>query len=242
MIEHTLELKMTKIKLITFDLDDTLWDNGPTITNAETQTRKWIEERVGKIEWGNFEDFVELRSALIKKDPSIAWDIGKLRKEIFKIKISHLVPPSEANVLANDAFNFFINKRHEIKLYDGVDEALCSLSKKYKLAVLTNGNADIFRFRIGKYFKFSISSLEAMNSKPHRAHFDMAIRQSDKINFTEMLHIGDHQVNDVSAAYQLGIKTLWFNNKNDEWAQDFRKPAEFSNWQELPVIIENLYE
>ena len=81
-----------------------------------------------------------------------------------------------------------------------------------------------------------------MNSKPHRAHFDMAIQQSDKINFTEMLHIGDHQVNDVSAAYQLGIKTLWFNNKNDEWAQDFRKPAEFSNWQELPVIIENLYE
>jgi putative hydrolase of the HAD superfamily len=81
-----------------------------------------------------------------------------------------------------------------------------------------------------------------MNSKPHRAHFDMAIRQSGKINFTEMLHIGDHQVNDISAAYQLGIKTLWFNNKNAQWAQDFRKPAEFSNWQELPVIIKNLYE
>ena len=110
MIEHTLELKMTKIKLITFDLDDTLWDNGPTITNAETQTRKWIEERVGKIEWGNFEDFIELRSTLIKEDPSIAWDISKLRKEIFKIKINHLLTPSEANVLADDAFNFFINK------------------------------------------------------------------------------------------------------------------------------------
>jgi putative hydrolase of the HAD superfamily len=57
-----------------------------------------------------------------------------------------------------------------------------------------------------------------------------------------MLHIGDHQVNDISAANQLGIKTLWFNNKNTKWAQDFRKPTEFSNWQELPVIIENLYE
>ena len=41
---------MTKIKLITFDLDDTLWDNGPTITNAEIQTRKWIEERGGEVE------------------------------------------------------------------------------------------------------------------------------------------------------------------------------------------------
>ena len=110
MIEHTLELKMTKIKLITFDLDDTLWDNKPTITNAEIQTRKWIEERVGKIEWGNLDDFINLRNDLIKKDCSIAWDISKLRKEIFKIKINHLVPPSEANVLANDAFDFFINK------------------------------------------------------------------------------------------------------------------------------------
>ena len=60
MIEHTLELKMTKIKLITFDLDDTLWDNGPTITNAETQTRKWIEERVGKIEWATLKILLSL--------------------------------------------------------------------------------------------------------------------------------------------------------------------------------------
>ena len=78
MIKPILELKMTKIKLITFDLDDTLWDNGPIITNAEIQTRKWIEERVGEVEWGNFEDFIELRNVLIKSDPSIAWDISCL--------------------------------------------------------------------------------------------------------------------------------------------------------------------
>ena len=35
-------------KLITFDLDDTLWDNVPTITRAEIDTRKWIENKVGK--------------------------------------------------------------------------------------------------------------------------------------------------------------------------------------------------
>lgn len=46
------EQKMIKkIKMITFDLDDTLWDNKPTITNAEIETRKWIEDRVGKINW-----------------------------------------------------------------------------------------------------------------------------------------------------------------------------------------------
>jgi putative hydrolase of the HAD superfamily len=232
---------MKKIKLITFDLDDTFWDNGPTIAKAEIETRKWVEEKVGEVEWGSFEDFINLRSALIEKDPSIAWDISKLRKEIFKLKIKHLVSPSEAIRLADDAFDFFINQRHEIKLFDGVTNALRILSKKYTLAVLTNGNADIFRFEIGKYFKFSISSLEAQNIKPHRAHFDMAIQQADKINFSEMLHIGDHQINDILAAYQLGIETLWFNNTNEEWTQNFTKPEEFSDWQELPGIIEGLY-
>ena len=61
-----------KIKMITFDLDDTLWDNKPTITNAEVKTREWIEDRVGAIEWGDLNDFLQIREALIKKDKSIS--------------------------------------------------------------------------------------------------------------------------------------------------------------------------
>ena len=56
--------------MITFDLDDTLWDNRPTITNAEIETRKWIESRVGSINWGDLNDFLLLREALIEKDES----------------------------------------------------------------------------------------------------------------------------------------------------------------------------
>jgi putative hydrolase of the HAD superfamily len=74
---------MTKIKLITFDLDDTLWDNGPTITNAEIQTRKWIEERVGEVEWGNFEDFIELRNVLIKSDSQHCMGYKQIKKRNF---------------------------------------------------------------------------------------------------------------------------------------------------------------
>ena len=57
--------------MITFDLDDTLWDNRPTIIKAEIDTRKWIEDKVGKVEWGDFNDFLELREELIKEDESI---------------------------------------------------------------------------------------------------------------------------------------------------------------------------
>ena len=148
---------MKEIKLITFDLDDTLWDNVPTIKRAEIDTRRWIEDRVGKIEWGDFNDFLSLREKLIKKDPVIEWDISKLRKEIFRKKLEHVSPKNLRDEIVEEAFNIFINKRHEVKLFDGVESALSLLSSKYSLGVLTNGNADVYKFNIGKYFKFAIS-------------------------------------------------------------------------------------
>jgi len=231
-----------QIKMITFDLDDTLWDNVPTITRAEIDTRKWIEERVGEVSWGDFNDFLNLRENLIKEDPSIAWDISKLRKEIFRKKLKHINPSALRNEIVNEAFKIFMEKRHEIILFDGVADALKALSKKYILGVLTNGNADVYKFEIGKYFRFAISSFEAKDSKPNRSHFDVAVKKVNDVSFDEILHIGDHQVNDILFAQKLGIDTLWFNNNNNEWVQDFEKPDEFSSWALLPQLIKNKYE
>ena len=231
-----------QIKMITFDLDDTLWDNVPTITRAEIDTRKWIEERVGKISWGDFNDFINLRDNLIKEDASVEWDISKLRKEIFRIKLGHIKPSSLRDKIVDEAFTVFMNKRHEVLLFDGVADALKALSEKYILGVLTNGNADVYKFNIGKYFTFAISSLEAKASKPNRSHFDLAVKQVDGVTFNEILHIGDHQINDILFAHKLGIDTLWFNNNNAIWDQDFEKPDEFNSWELLTQIIENKYE
>ena len=233
---------MKNIKMITFDLDDTLWDNMPTITKAEFETRKWIEDQVGKVEWGDFNDFIKIREELIKNDPSVQWDISKLRKEIFRIKLLHIEPESYRNRIVENAFDLFMLKRHEIELFDGVEAVIKDLSKKYTLGVLTNGNADIYKFDIGKYFHFSISSLEAKNSKPHRAHFDEAIKQVNDVGFENILHIGDHQIHDILGAFNLGIDALWFNNNNSEWDQDFLKPDEFNAWKDLPEIIKNKYD
>ena len=230
-----------KIKLITFDLDDTLWDNYPTIIKAERETRKWIEREVGKIEWGDFNDFLSLRDQLIKDDKSIAWDISKLRKEIFRKKLSHVTSEKYRDNIVDKAFEIFISKRHDVKFFDGVKNAIRDLSKKYILGVLTNGNANIYKFDIGECFEFSISSLEAKDSKPNRAHFDMALTKVKDITFDSMLHIGDHQINDMYAANNLGINCLWFNINND-WEQRFEKPDEFSDWNKLLRVIENKYE
>ena len=231
-----------KIKMITFDLDDTLWDNKPTITNAEIKTREWIEDRVGAIEWGDLNDFLQIREALISKDKSIAWDISKLRIEIFKEKIKDLAPAGDITKLAEDAFDYFLKKRHEVELFPGVEGALKALSENYMLGVLTNGNADIHKLSIGKYFEFSISSLEAQDSKPNKSHFELAKSYLPNLKYSEMLHIGDHQINDVFGAHALGIKVLWFNNTEAPWEQNFERPDQFYDWHSLAKIIEEKYE
>ena len=70
-----------KIKAITFDLDDTFWDVKPVLINAEMKTRKFIEDKIGKLEWGSWEEFKLVREKLIIEDASYEFDVGKLRKK-----------------------------------------------------------------------------------------------------------------------------------------------------------------
>ena len=85
-----------KIKAITFDLDDTFWDVKPVIINAEMKTRKFIEDKVGTLEWGSWEDFKLIREKLILEDASYEFDVGKLRKKLLLMKIKERVSEPEA--------------------------------------------------------------------------------------------------------------------------------------------------
>ena len=232
-----------KYKLITFDLDDTFWDIAPVIIKAEKDTRAWLQKTVGEIEWGSMSDFMGIREDLIKVMPSLEWDIGLLRKEIYKQKLKNIVPnESERNELINTAYSMFLEKRHEVIFYDGVYDTIEKLSKKYHLGILTNGNADIFKYDIGRFFDFSISSFDVQDNKPNKPHFESAKNKYENIFYEEIIHIGDHQINDVYGAYQLGMKAIWFNNMNNEWDQSFDKPDELSHWNDCTKLIEEIDE
>jgi len=229
---------MKQIKLITFDLDDTFWDIGPVIINAELTTRKWLEKKVGEVDWGNMESFLALRKDLAEKDSSLYWDLGKLRREIFRVKLAPITSnEKELNDLVEESFNYFLDKRHEIIFYDGVIDALKDLSTRYELGVLTNGNADINRLNIGEYFKFSVSSVDVQSNKPDKGHFQKALDLSG-FSANEVLHIGDHQINDVIGAINTGMKAIWFNKEKVDWEQEYLKPKEISDWYNYKIIDE----
>ena len=146
--------------------------------------------------WGDFNDFVDLRNQLIRKNSSLEWDISELRKEFYKHKLNEVLNDSaEVDNLVKQAYKIFIQKRHDLKLYDGLVDCIKSLSKRFMLGILTNGNADINNFSIGRFFFLHLFTGRKSN-KPNIGHFDRALELSG-FSASESLHIGDHQINDM---------------------------------------------
>ena len=235
--------KMSKIELITFDLDDTFWDIRSTIINAENNSRKWAEDRIGeKIEWGTFEDFMKVRSELVKKDPSLGYDLGMLRKKTIAYHTKkYFKDTKDLNKFIEEAYSFFLGERHKVTFYDDVVIVLEELSSKYKLGVLTNGNADVNKLGIGHLFDFSISSIDVKSNKPDQAHFVKA-RELSQVNFKNTLHVGDHPVNDILGARKLGINTIWFNLNHLNWDIDESPPIQFNQWSQFINLVQKSYD
>ena len=231
-----------KIKAITFDLDDTFWDVKPVLINAEMKTRKFIEDKIGKLEWGSWEEFKLIREKLIVEDASYEFDVGKLRKKLLLMKIQERVSDEEAaNELSEGAFQLFFQERNKVEFFPSVLDEIKKLSQIYKLGCLTNGNANIEIIGINKFFKFNISSKDVSANKPSENHFHKAIELLG-VSKEELLHIGDHKINDMLGAINYGCKALWFNPAKEVWdLEDAKKPFEFSAWKGLTEKINSLY-
>jgi putative hydrolase of the HAD superfamily len=68
------------IKLITFDLDDTLWDTAPVIVSAEASMREWLATHASKVGELPVEHFAILRQQVLQ--PGLKHRISALRHRV----------------------------------------------------------------------------------------------------------------------------------------------------------------
>ena len=66
-------------------------------------------------------------------------------------------------------------------------------------------------------------------------------RELSKVDFKDTLHVGDHPVNDVLGARDLGINTMWFNLNNLNWEVDENPPIQFNRWSQFINLVESNY-
>ncbi len=222
---------MKHICAITFDLDDTLWDNRPVLMEAEQQLYDWLVRyypRIGKRY--TLEDMRSLRIDLYRKDPTLRHDISGLRR-------ASLRQAAEAAgydpALAEPAFAVFLEARHKIELYDDVIPALQRLKGAgYSLGSMTNGNADVGRLGISRLFDFSLTAESVGRAKPDPLMFEEACRHAG-VEPAQLAHVGDEADTDLAGGQAAGVTVIWMNRTKQPRAPGITPHAEVRDMREL---------
>ena len=229
-----------QIKLLSFDLDDTLWPCMPTILAAEQAHYRWLNENVPAITSRyDIKQLREKRLALMVQNPYWAHDLSKVRTE-------SLLALSEELDCGTDwveaAFQVFYEARQDVTLFEDVEPVLDRLAKKYRMMALTNGNADISHTGISHWFEFAISAAEVGAKKSEPLIYQIALSQAG-ISARHGVHIGDDPVQDVLGAHRAGMISVWLNRKKKRWTQtNFQPDVEISSLHELPCLLEKYEE
>lgn len=226
------------IKVLSFDLDDTLWPCTPTILRAEEILYQWLAQHVPAItENYNICQLRDKRRLLFNDFPELSYDLTRLRLKSFEMLAEEF---SLADDWINPAFEIFYEARQQVTLFDDVKPTLDELTKKFQLVSLTNGNADTVKTGVDHWFDFSINSASVgkLKSEPDIYH---QVQLLASIDARQMVHIGDDPVNDVSGAKLAGSYAIWLNREQKPWPLDSCQPdAVISSLQALPSALRKL--
>ena len=139
------------IQLITFDLDDTLWDNRPVIEGAETAMRDWLMEHTPALGALPVEHLWAIRGEVLAAEPALKHRLSELRRRTLRRALEGVGYAAEDAVdLAEGAFQAMLHARHRITFFPDTVPTLERLAMRYSLGVITNGNADVRRLGLGR--------------------------------------------------------------------------------------------
>ena len=137
------------IKVIGFDLDNTLWPVKPAILYAEQQLKNHLTALKPGIAYPP-EDIQALRDTVLAEHPDYSFRLTDLRRAILHRLVQREPRHHEQTQdIVDRAMQIFLKARNHVTLYSGAEAALSALSQTYALCTLTNGNADVGQLPIG---------------------------------------------------------------------------------------------
>ena len=215
------------IKLITFDLDDTLWPCMPVIKRAEQSVHSWLQLHAPRLaQEYSVENLREHRRKVGRDQPDIAHNLTLTRK----ISLQRLLQKFDYNTsLAEDAVKVFRHIRNQVEPFNDVIPALTQLAEHYYLIAVTNGNVQINETPLAGMFRHTLTAELVGAAKPDPTIFIRAM-QLAAISPEQTLHVGDDPETDVEAARKTGLHTVWVNRFQQTWPGHLPSPdREFSS-------------
>ena len=206
-----------KVRLVTFDLDDTLWDTWSVLTRAHQVKQSYLEQHYPRIaaKW----DLAATRkhnTDVRNNRPDLAHSFTASHREAIRLQVT-AVGYDEATAV-DDIYGAFAVARNDVALYDDALEMLSSLKQKGLLiGTITNGNADATKIRgLCDVISFAVDAHQAGAAKPNPAVFHLALARAAElgdgsvIEPDECVHVGDDLISDVLGGQGVGFRTIHF--------------------------------
>ncbi len=227
------------IKLITFDLDNTLWHTDPVIVRAEQTLWSWIQTQYPHVaEQFTLDSLQALKAEVANQQPQLRHKLSQLRLAFLSQLFQRCgYTQKEAEILAQQGFVEFIKARNDVELFPEALNMLQILQQDYQIIALSNGNADLKAIGIDHFFEAHFHAENVPQPKPHKDMFIAALQHTG-VSVEECIHIGDHPEQDIHAAKRLGIHTIWANVLNASWPASI-PPAdhEILHLNQLPALV-----
>lgn len=193
-------------RAITLDLDDTLWAVAPTLVEAERVLGGWLAAHAPATAARlDAEARAAIRRRLVAEHPGRAHDMSWLRRESLGRAMAEF---GDDPRLADTAFEVFLAARQRVTFFDDVLPVLERWAGRYRLVAVTNGNADVERVGLGRYFSAAVNAHVFGCAKPDPRLFHEACRLAG-VAPEATLHIGDDPELDVVAARRAGLQAAW---------------------------------
>src|SRR5690606_10681048 len=212
---------LNRIRAITLDLDDTLWEIAPAIRRAEAELWRWLEEHCPTVaERFSAEGALELREQVIAEHADRCHDFRFVRRETLGRMLDAC---GYSHDHLDGAFAVFERFRNRVELFPDVQPTLAALAQHYRLIAVTNGNANLETIGIRHLFDDVVTAVDVGAAKPAPEIFDEAVRRAGCAH-DEALHVGDHPECDVAGALGAGLAAAWVNRAGQAWPDHLPAP------------------
>ncbi len=202
---------VTTIKLLSFDLDNTIYDCQSVLTKAEDWFTGYLCDRYGL--GGACRDYAfwkAIKKDVLKNNPNLANDVTELRVRSLILAFDYLkVPLENGYATASSLVARFIEKRSKGYIEPNIVNMLLNLKKVFPLVAISNGNLMPKVLGIeGIFEKDYRPNLEGTRRKPYADLFSLCAKEYH-LKPHEILHIGDDPYTDVLGAVHAGCLCAW---------------------------------
>ncbi|MDX3772616.1 HAD-IA family hydrolase [Chromatiaceae bacterium AAb-1] len=201
------------VSVLSFDLDNTLYDNAPVLEAAEQAMLTKLAELLPSVST-DAEFWWQQRKQLARQQPDIRHDVSQWRIAGLESGLQQLgVATDEIPRIAQQAFTAFINTRRNISLTPQTLRMLEQLARHFTLIAITNGNAILEPMGLDQLFRLYLCAGPDGRMKPYPDLFHNAANQLQVLP-QQMLHIGDSHRADVMGALNAGCQAAWLDHHN----------------------------